>query len=181
MAYLLPLAAMLLSDLVLGFTRYGLWSLARASSRSSMPASWPRRRSGSCIADRRSAWQVARRALAGSLLFFVVTNFAVWAGGRLYPLDGIGTGGLLHRGDSVLPQQPLGRRRLHRDPVRRTGDAGAPAGVDARSAPRRCRHSPRRSHARRFLAGQRHGDRLSPSARANGSSAGRTNATTRRG
>ena len=34
--------------------------------------------------------QVGTASLAGSLLFFVVTNFAVWATGRLYPLTGSG-------------------------------------------------------------------------------------------
>ena len=180
MAYLLPMAAMLLSDLVLGFTRYGLWSLL-AIQPVVYACILATTALGQLIKDRRSVWQVGAATLAGSLLFFVVTNFAVWATRAPVPADGIGPGGLLRGGDPVLPEQPRGRRRLHGDPVRRAGDAGESAGVDAREAPRRCRHSARRSHARRFLAGQRHGDRLRPRARASGSSAGRTNATTRRG
>lgn len=38
------------------------------------------------IKDRRSPWQVGAAALAGAVLFYLVTNFAVWAAGELYPL-----------------------------------------------------------------------------------------------
>jgi len=84
LAYLLPLAAMLLSDLVLACTRY---------STSSMLAIQPvvyacmlaTTALGRLIKDRRSPWQVGAATLAGSLLFFVVTNFAVWAAGHPAP------------------------------------------------------------------------------------------------
>ncbi len=89
MAYLLPLAAMLLSDLVLGYTRYDLWTLF-----ASQPAVYvcflATTALGQRIKDRRSVWRVGSATLAGSLLFFVVTNFAVWASGRIYPLTGPG-------------------------------------------------------------------------------------------
>ena len=81
LAFLLPLAAMLLSDLVLACTRY---------STSSMVAIQPvvyacimaTTALGQLIKDRRSLLQVGAATLAGSFLFFVVTNFAVWATGH---------------------------------------------------------------------------------------------------
>jgi hypothetical protein len=89
MAYLLPLAAMLLSDLILGFTRYrmitmlGIQPVVYACIMASTAL-------GQLIRDRRSPLQVGSAALAGSLLFFVVTNFAVWVAGHGYPLTGSG-------------------------------------------------------------------------------------------
>jgi len=89
LAYLLPLAAMLLSDLVLGCTRYGMLSMLGIQ-----PVVYAcilaTTALGQLIKDRRSVRQVGTASLAGSLLFFVVTNFAVWATGRLYPLTGSG-------------------------------------------------------------------------------------------
>ena len=89
MAYLLPLAAMLLSDLVLGITHYGLWKLLGIQ-----PVVYAcilaTTAVGQLIQDRRSVWQVGTAALAGSLLFFLVTNFAVWATMPMYPLTGSG-------------------------------------------------------------------------------------------
>lgn len=82
-AFGVPLFAMLTSDLVLSLTQghalltpiqatvygcigavagLGVWALARVS-----------------------VLRVATTGLAGALLFFVVTNFAVWVGGSLYP------------------------------------------------------------------------------------------------
>ena len=89
MAYLLPMVAMLLSDLVLGFTRYGIWSLL-AIQPVVYACFLATTALGQCIRDRRSVWQVGAAALAGSVLFYEVTNFAVWAGGHLYPLTASG-------------------------------------------------------------------------------------------
>jgi hypothetical protein len=91
-AYLLPMAAMLLSDLVLGFMHYGLWRLVAIQPvvYGCILASTA---IGHLIADRRSVWQVGGAALAGALLFYVVTNFAVWAGGgHTYPMTAAGLG-----------------------------------------------------------------------------------------
>ena len=131
MAYLLPIAAMLLSDVVLGSMRYSLWSLL-AIQPVVYACILATTAIGQCIADRRSVWQVGASALAGSLLFYLVTNFATWAGGHAVPDDRLGPGGVLHQGDPVLLEQPRGRRRLHDDPVRRAGEARGPRGVDAR-------------------------------------------------
>jgi len=76
MAFLVPLAALLLSDLVLGFYRHmevvylsfalvvciGLW-----------------------LRKNRSAPRIAGAAVASSVVFFVITNFGVWAFGSMYP------------------------------------------------------------------------------------------------
>ena len=89
MAYLLPLAAMLLSDLVLGVTHYGLWRLLGIQ-----PIVYAcilaTTAIGQFIKDRRSVWQVGAATLAGSLFFYFVTNFASWATMHMYPLTTIG-------------------------------------------------------------------------------------------
>lgn len=85
MAFLVPLAAMLLSDLAigllsgdlsLGFHRlipvvYGSFALIVCLG------FWLRRH--------RNATQITGAALAGSVLFFVLTNLGVWALGSRYP------------------------------------------------------------------------------------------------
>lgn len=88
-AFLVPLAAMMLSDVVLGLTRYQAYSLfpLQAVVYACFAAETAL---GRLIANRRSVLRIGSTALAGSLLFFVVTNFAVWAGGRMYPLTGAG-------------------------------------------------------------------------------------------
>ena len=84
MAYLLPLAAMLLSDTALGMTRYDLWVLLGIQ-----PVVYAcflaTTALGQLIKDRRSVWQVGAATLAGSLLFYLVTNFAAWATMHGYP------------------------------------------------------------------------------------------------
>ncbi len=85
MAYALPLSAMLVSDLVLGYTRYGLMTLLAVQPvvYASLAAATT---IGQCVNDRRNIWHVGTATLAGSILFFLVTNFATWAAGHLYPL-----------------------------------------------------------------------------------------------
>ena len=77
LAFLVPLAALFLSDLALGFYHYmeivyvsfalivciGLW-----------------------LQKNRSALHIAGAALASSVLFFLLTNFGVWIEGSLYPM-----------------------------------------------------------------------------------------------
>ncbi len=81
LAFLLPLAAMLLSDVVLGLTVYGMWTLVTIQ-----PVVYgcilAYSAIGRWVSDRRSAWQVGGGALAGAVFFFLVTNFAVWVGGH---------------------------------------------------------------------------------------------------
>ena len=89
LAYLLPLAAMLASDVVLGLTRYRMVNLLTIQPvvyACLLASAWL----GQLIKDRRSPWQVGAATLAGAILFYVVTNFAVWAAGELYPQTGAG-------------------------------------------------------------------------------------------
>jgi hypothetical protein len=89
LAYALPLAAMLLSDIVLGLTLYGKAMLA------SQPIVYAcllgTVAMGKFIRNRRSVLNVGAVTLASSLMFFGVTNLAVWAAGSLYPrtLEGL--------------------------------------------------------------------------------------------
>lgn len=83
-AFLIPLAAMLLSDLILGLLRYGVGVVG-----SSMPfvyASFALIVSlGFRLREHRSVDRIIGAAFASSILFFVITNFGVWVAGSLYP------------------------------------------------------------------------------------------------
>jgi hypothetical protein len=85
-AFFVTLAAMFLSDLVIGLHRgipvvYGCFALIVCIGMSF--------RGG----GRRRPLAIAAAALASSILFFLITNFAVWARGVLYPrtLPGLAT------------------------------------------------------------------------------------------
>lgn len=83
LALIVPLAALFLSDLILGFYRhmeivYGSFLLVVCL--------------GFWLQTKRSALRIAAAALASSVIFFVITNFGVWAVGSLYPKT---AGGLL--------------------------------------------------------------------------------------
>ena len=75
-AFAAPLTAMLLSDAVLGFHSlmpvvYGSFALIV----------WL----GFWLQERRRLVPIAAASLSGSMLFFLVTNFSVWATGSFYP------------------------------------------------------------------------------------------------
>ena len=81
-AFIIPLAAMLLSDTVIGFHAqmpviYGTFALIVCM--------------GFVLRQRRTPLPVAGMALAASILFFTVTNFGVWAFSSMYPktLEGL--------------------------------------------------------------------------------------------
>ena len=81
LALIVPLAALLLSDFVMGFYRhmevvYGSFLLVVCL--------------GFLLQRKRSALRIAGTALAGSVVFFVVTNFGVWAFESLYPKTAAG-------------------------------------------------------------------------------------------
>jgi hypothetical protein len=90
-AYAVPLAAMLLSDIILGFLVYGnaLWA--------SQPVVYAciivMVAMGRLVRPRCSPLSVALVTMASSVMFYVVTNFAVWAFGSFYPRtwDGLTT------------------------------------------------------------------------------------------
>ena len=75
-AFAVPLVAMVLSDLFLGFDAtmpfiYGSFAVSVCL--------------GLWIRQRRSPLRIGAAALISSVLFFVVTNFGVWVVGGLYP------------------------------------------------------------------------------------------------
>lgn len=75
-ALLVPLVALFLSDLVLGFyplapVVYGSFALIACL--------------GFWLRPRQSAVHIGTTAFAGAVLFFVLTNFGVWAFGNWYP------------------------------------------------------------------------------------------------
>src|SRR5215472_9572048 len=76
LAFLVPLAGLFLSDLILGFYShmevvYGSFALVVCF--------------GLLIRKNRRPLRIAGAALASSILFFVTTNFGVWAFESLYP------------------------------------------------------------------------------------------------
>jgi hypothetical protein len=87
-----PLAAMFLSDIALGlvnggiyaeyFTSAGFWLVYLCIALSTVL--------GFGLRGRVGAVRVAGYSLAGSVLFFLVTNFGVWAGSGMYPRTGAG-------------------------------------------------------------------------------------------
>lgn len=74
-AFAVPLTAVLLSDLVLGF--YAVWMWVYISFALIVVV-------GMTLRARRSPLRIAATALASSVLFFVITNFGEWLG-PLYP------------------------------------------------------------------------------------------------
>lgn len=82
-AFLLPIAAMFFSDLVLGFAVYGTVLLK------SQPVVYLCMlitvAIGRLIQTKRSALRITLATLASAVMFYLVTNFAVWASGALYP------------------------------------------------------------------------------------------------
>ncbi len=76
LAFLIPLAAMFLSDLVIGL--HAVMPPVYASFALSVCL-------GLWLRGRTSVVRVAGATVAGSILFFIITNFAVWAWGAMYP------------------------------------------------------------------------------------------------
>jgi hypothetical protein len=76
LAFLLPFAALLLSDLFLGFHK---WMIAVYASFALVVGI------GMLLRKRVKFGSVLLASLSASLLFFVLTNFAVWLGSPFYP------------------------------------------------------------------------------------------------
>lgn len=76
-AFVVPLAAMVLSDLFLGFSAmmtpviYGSFALIVFL--------------GFCVKPKQTISRISLAAMAGAILFFVTTNFSVWLFGSFYP------------------------------------------------------------------------------------------------
>jgi Family of unknown function (DUF6580) len=82
-AFLVPLAGLFASDLVLGF--YSITPVVYTSFALIVCLGfWLRRR--------QTVSRLALATVAGALLFFVLTNFGVWAIGNLYPKTWAGLG-----------------------------------------------------------------------------------------
>lgn len=77
MAFVVPLTAMLVSDAYIGF-HSNMLAVYLAFIGTVII--------GFIIRSKYSVSMIATGALASSVLFFVVTNFAVWMSGQLYPL-----------------------------------------------------------------------------------------------
>lgn len=80
-AFIVPLAAMFLSDLVIGF-HGGMLAVYIAFAVAVVL--------GMTLRNKVSVSRTALTALASSVIFFVVTNFAVWMSGSLYPKTAAG-------------------------------------------------------------------------------------------
>ena len=76
LAFVAPLAAMLLSDAVLGFYS-GMWVTYLAVALIVVV--------GAFALQKRSPLRIGVAAIAGSVLFFLVSNFGTWALGDMYP------------------------------------------------------------------------------------------------
>jgi hypothetical protein len=83
LAFVAPLSALLLSDLILGF--YPELMFVYVSVALTVLIGWT-------ISKRRSVIGIGAAALAGSLLFFLVTNFGVWLVMDYYPRTLVGLG-----------------------------------------------------------------------------------------
>ena len=79
--FIAPIAALLVSDLVLGL--YAHMEVVYAALALSVCLGW-------LLRHNRSPLRVAGAALASSVLFFLITNLGVWALGTLYPHSSAG-------------------------------------------------------------------------------------------
>lgn len=76
MGFVAPLGALLLSDMILGF--YSGMAIVYGSVAIIVVMGW-------LLASKRSPARVGLVTFAGSVLFYLLTNFGVWASGTLYP------------------------------------------------------------------------------------------------
>ena len=77
-AFIVPFTALLLSDLIIGFYE-GMWAIYLSFA---LVVGI-----GFLLKNRITAGNVAFAAVSSSILFFVLTNFAVWMSGFLYPMN----------------------------------------------------------------------------------------------
>ena len=81
MAFAAPVAALFLSDLVLGFY-HGMVTVYATVALIVVIGWW--------LSSSRSPLRIAAAALAGSVTFFVITNFGMWLFSGFYPLTSAG-------------------------------------------------------------------------------------------
>ena len=76
LAFVAPIGAMLLSDAAIGF--HSGMPVIYASVAMIVAIGW-------LLSSRRNAGRIALAAVASSVLFYLLTNFGVWAFGTMYP------------------------------------------------------------------------------------------------
>lgn len=81
MAFAVPLTALFLSDLWIGLHSL-MWAVYGSFALSVLLGMWLRRR--------RRFLPIAGATLAGAMLFFLITNWAVWLSGMTYPKTFVG-------------------------------------------------------------------------------------------
>jgi hypothetical protein len=81
MSFVAPVAALLVSDAVLGFY-HGVATVYATVALIVVVGWW--------LSSRRSAGRIALAAVAGSVIFFVLTNFGMWLSSGIYPLTPAG-------------------------------------------------------------------------------------------
>ena len=81
LAFVAPLAALLLSDLVLGFY-HGMTTVYATVALIVVMGWW--------LSPRRTPLRIGAAAIASSIVFFVVTNFGMWLFSGFYPLTSAG-------------------------------------------------------------------------------------------
>ena len=81
LAFAAPLAALLLSDLILGF--YAGMGFVYASVALIVLIGW-------LLSEKKTALRIASAAVAGSVAFFVITNFGMWMFSGFYPVTPAG-------------------------------------------------------------------------------------------
>ena len=125
LSFAAPLAALFLSDLVLGFY-HGMTTVYATVALIVVIGWW--------VSSRRTPLRIGAAAVASSVVFFVITNFGMWLFSGFYPGDLPGASRLLHRSDPVLPKHACRGPILHGPSVRRVPYRGAP-GPDAEGRP----------------------------------------------
>lgn len=82
LAFLIPIGAMFISDAILGFHNTMLFVYASLIAMVGI---------GMLLQNRKRVAPIAIATLSGAILFFIVTNFGVWAMGTMYPktIDGL--------------------------------------------------------------------------------------------
>jgi hypothetical protein len=87
-AFAVPLAAMLISDVVLAWRDYGMPAVRSQPLVYLNLAGWVLM--GIVIQRHRRFWPILGCTLLGTAVFFVTTNFGVWYGSTLYPQTPVG-------------------------------------------------------------------------------------------
>ncbi len=90
LAFLLPLLALLLSDLVLGFVVYGYGLFYGGMAFVYVGVALITALGMGCLRRRVTVFRVAGCAVAAASLFFIVTNFGTWLMSGLYPYSSSG-------------------------------------------------------------------------------------------